>query len=117
MERHDLAEDSTRHTNLETAITPSPNHGTLRLPNDDDDDDWLSICSFPEFDLTNSSHVFAGGNDMGARLSGEIHNMSASTPGAERYFRRSLHVKNCRDRLYFDRMSEKGGVFLLKHVR
>ena len=28
------------------------------------------------------------------RLTGEIYHMSASIPGAERYFRRSLHVKN-----------------------
>ena len=33
------------------------------------------------------------------RLTGEINDMSAFIPGAERYFRRSLHVKNCRDRL------------------
>ena len=32
------------------------------------------------------------------RLTGEINDMSAFIPGAERYFRRSLHVKNCRDR-------------------
>ena len=33
------------------------------------------------------------------RLKGEINYMSAFIPGAERYFRRSLHVKNCMDRL------------------
>ena len=33
------------------------------------------------------------------RLTGEINDMSAFIPGAERYFQRSLHVKNCRDRL------------------
>ena len=44
------------------------------------------------------------------RLTGEINDMSAFIPGAERYFRRSLHVKNCRDRLIISsRFQEKGG--------
>ena len=54
------------------------------------------------------------------RFTGEINYMSASIPGAERYFRRSLHVKNCRDRLIISSGSgEKGGggVRLLEHVR
>ena len=37
LERHDMAEDSTRQGHLET-LRPSPNHGTQRLSNDDDDD-------------------------------------------------------------------------------
>ena len=32
-ERHDMAEDSTRGDGM---LRPSPNHGTQRLPNDDD---------------------------------------------------------------------------------
>ena len=45
------------------------------------------------------------------RLTGEINDMSAFIPGAERYFRRSLHVKNCRDRLIISSgFQEKGGV-------
>ena len=52
------------------------------------------------------------------RLTGEINYMSAFIPGAERYFRRSLHVKNCRDRLIIlSGFQEKGGVRLLEHVR
>ena len=53
------------------------------------------------------------------RLTGEINDMSASIPGAERYFRRSLHVKNCTDRLIISSgFQEKGGgVRLLEHVR
>ena len=52
------------------------------------------------------------------RLTGEINDMSAFIPGAERYFRRSLHVKNCRDRPIISLgFQEKGGVRLLEHVR
>ena len=43
-----------------------------------------------------------------ARLTGEINDMPASIPGAECYFRRSLHVKN-RDHLYFRQDLRKGG--------
>ena len=44
LERHDLAEDITRQANLHgySMLMPSPNHGTLRLPNDDDDDFCLA---------------------------------------------------------------------------
>ena len=38
LEGHDLAEDSTTQANLETACMDSPNNGTLRLLNDDDED-------------------------------------------------------------------------------
>ena len=49
------------------------------------------------------------------RLTGEINDMSAFIPGAERYFRRSLHVKNCRDRLIISSgFQEKGGCPLLR---
>ena len=49
------------------------------------------------------------------RLTGEINYMSAFIPGAERYFRRSLHVKNCRDRLIIlSRFQEKGGSLLIR---
>ena len=53
------------------------------------------------------------------RLTGKINDMSAFIPGAyKRYFRRSLHVKNCRDRLIISSgFQEKGGVRLLEHVR
>ena len=52
------------------------------------------------------------------RLSGGINDMSVFIPGTERYFRRSLHVKNCRDRLIISSgFHEKGGVRLLEHVR
>ena len=46
LERHDLAEESTRQANLEAGmLRASPNHGTLRLPNDDDDyKDPPSVC-------------------------------------------------------------------------
>ena len=41
--------------------------------------------------------------------------MSAFIPGAERYFRRSLHVKNCRDRLIISSgFQEKGGCPLIR---
>ena len=51
------------------------------------------------------------------RLTGEINDMYMYM-GAERYFRRSLHVKNYRDRLIISSGSqEKGGVLLLEHVR
>ena len=46
---------------------------------------------------------------------GEINDMSAFIPGAERYFRRSLHVKNCRDRLIISSgYQEKGGCLLIR---
>ena len=49
------------------------------------------------------------------RLTGEINDMSAFIPGAERYFRRSLHVKNCRDRLIISSgFQEKGGCPLIR---
>ena len=49
------------------------------------------------------------------RLTGEINYMSAFIPGAERYFRRSLHVKNCRDRLIISSgFQEKGGCPLIR---
>ena len=49
------------------------------------------------------------------RLTGEINDMSASIPGAERYFRRSLHVKNCRDRLIISSgFQEQGGCPLIR---
>ena len=52
------------------------------------------------------------------RLTGEIIDMSAFIPGAECYFRGSLHVKNCRDQLIISSgFQEKGGVRLLEHVR
>ena len=54
------------------------------------------------------------------RLTGEINYMSAFIPGAERYFRRSLHVKNCTagTGLSFRQdFRKKGGVRLLEHVR
>ena len=52
------------------------------------------------------------------RLTGEINDMSAFIPGVERYFRRPLHVKNCRDRLIISSgFQEKRGVRLLEHVR
>ena len=52
------------------------------------------------------------------RLTGEINDMSAFIPGAERYFRRSLDMKKCRDRLIISSgFQEKGGVRLLEHVR
>ena len=48
--------------------------------------------------------------EEGTILTGEINDMSAFIPGAERYFQRSLHVKNCRDRLIISSGSqEKGG--------
>ena len=48
-------------------------------------------------------------------LTGEINYMSTSFPGAERYFRRSFHVKNCRDRLIISSGShEKGGCWLIR---
>ena len=47
------------------------------------------------------------------RLTGEINDMAAFIPGAyKRYFRRSLHVKNCRDRLIIS--SGKGGCPLIR---
>ena len=49
------------------------------------------------------------------RLTGEINYMSAFIPGAERYFRRSLHVKNCRDGLIISSgFQEKGGCPLIR---
>ena len=49
------------------------------------------------------------------RLTGEINDKSAFIPGAERYFRRSLHVKNCRDRLIISSgFPEKGGCPLIR---
>ena len=49
------------------------------------------------------------------RLTGEINDMSAFIPGAERYFRRSLHMKNCRDRLIISSgFQEKGGCPLIR---
>ena len=49
------------------------------------------------------------------RLTGEINYMSAFIPGAERYFRRSLHVKNCRDRhIILSGFQEKGGCPLIR---
>ena len=49
------------------------------------------------------------------RLTGEINDMSAFIPGAERYFRRSLHVKNCRDRIIISSgFQEKGGSPLIR---
>ena len=48
-------------------------------------------------------------------LTGEINDMSACIPGAKRYFRRSLHVKNCRDRLITSSgFHEKGGCLLIR---
>ena len=48
-------------------------------------------------------------------LTGEINYMSASIPGAECYFRRSLQVKNCRDRLIMSSgFQEKGGCPLIR---
>ena len=41
LERHDMAEDSTRRSFGDDMLRPSPNHGTQRLPNDDDDDERL----------------------------------------------------------------------------
>ena len=39
-----MAEDSTRqgHLEIDDMLRPSPNHGTQRLPNDDDDDEVRS---------------------------------------------------------------------------
>ena len=34
-----MAEDSTRRSFGDNMLRPSPNHGTQRLPNDDDDDE------------------------------------------------------------------------------
>ena len=49
------------------------------------------------------------------RLTGEINYMSAFIPGAERYFRKSLHVKNCRHRLIISSgFQEKGGCPLIR---
>ena len=49
------------------------------------------------------------------RLTGEINDMSAFIPGAQRYFRRSLNVKNCRDRLIISSgFQEKGGWPLIR---
>ena len=49
------------------------------------------------------------------RLTGEINDTSAFIPGAERYFRRLLHVKNCRDRLIISSgFQEKGGCLLIR---
>ena len=37
VEGHDLVEDSARQANFgDGMLRPSPNHGTLRLPNDDE---------------------------------------------------------------------------------
>ena len=48
------------------------------------------------------------------RLTGEINYISALIPGAERHFRRSLHVTNCRDRLMLSSgFQEKGGCPLI----
>ena len=53
-------------------------------------------------------HMYS--REEGTRLTGEINDMSAFIPGAERYFQRSLHVKNGRDRLIISSGSqEKGG--------
>ena len=49
------------------------------------------------------------------RLTGEINVTSAFIPGAERYFRRSLHVKNCRYRLIISSgFQEKRGCPLIR---
>ena len=34
-------------------LRPSPNHGTLRLPNDDDDDDLLNVYMYMFLDICN----------------------------------------------------------------
>ena len=48
-------------------------------------------------------------------LTGEINDMAAFIPGAERYFQRSLHVKTCRDRLIISSgFQEKGGCPLIR---
>ena len=59
--------------------------------------DCLQVLGF----RNNLPHVFTGGRP---RLTGEINDMSEFIPGGERYFRRSLHMKNC-------------SVRLLEHVR
>ena len=43
LERHDLADDSARLANLVGMLRHLLNHGTLRLPNDDDDDGQTEI--------------------------------------------------------------------------
>ena len=49
------------------------------------------------------------------RLTGEINYMSSFIPGAECYFRRLLHVKNCRDMHVISSGSqEKGGCPLIR---
>ena len=56
LERHDLAEDSTRQANLETAcmLRHSSNHGTL-LPDDDNDNDCYDATGhFVRFNEVNS---------------------------------------------------------------
>ena len=58
-------------------------------------------------------HMYS--REESTRLTGEINYMSAFIPGAERYFRRSLHVKNCRDRFIISSgFQEKGGCPLLR---
>ena len=58
-------------------------------------------------------HIYS--REERTRLTGEINDMSAFIPGAERYFRRSLHVKNCRDRLIISSgFQEKGGCPLIR---
>ena len=58
-------------------------------------------------------HIYS--REERTRLTGEINDMSAFIPGAERYFRRSLHVKNCRDRLIIlSGFQEKGGCPLIR---
>ena len=53
--------------------------------------------------------------EVRTRLTGEINYMSASIPGAECYFRRSLHMNNCRDRLMFlSGSQEKEGCPLIR---
>ena len=49
------------------------------------------------------------------RLTCEINDISAFIPGAERYLRRLLHMKNCRDWLIISSgFQEKGGCPLIR---
>ena len=70
--------------------------------------DCLQVLGFRNFTLKITCHMYS--REERTRLTGEIDYMSASISGAERYFRRSLHMKNCRDRLIISSGSpEKGG--------
>ena len=45
LEGHDLTEDSTRQANMERHAEAFANHGTLRLPNDDDDKECIILLN------------------------------------------------------------------------